>query len=214
MRIDWNRYRSFVYGTWEPDVVRTLAKLVSPGDAVLDIGAHIGFYTLLLARLVGPKGQVVAFEPLPGNFEILAENIRLNQCSQVRAINKAVMGSGGKLEVTLSQDEPLPGGTSMLNDHGGQQVAVDAVSLDEFFGSARVPLSLIKMDVEGAEEQVLRGGRKTIESLHPTLVIEVHHFDCQREEHPVLALLRDWHYELRWVNRWALTSHLVAQWKA
>jgi len=213
MKIDWNRHRSFVYGTWEPEVVKALSEVVSPGDVTLDIGAHIGFYSLLLARLVGPTGQVIAFEPLPGNFKILAENVELNHCSQVRAINKAVLRRKSTMAITIPHDQPLPGSVSLFTDYGGQTVVVEAVSLDEFVREARVPVNFIKMDVEGAEELVLHGGWRTIESHHPTLMIEIHHSNCEREKHPAVGLLQERRYEVQWVNRWPLTSHLLAKWR-
>src|SRR5882672_1432078 len=91
MKIDWNRHRSFIYGTWETAVVDALVDVVHSGNCVVDVGAHIGFYTLLLSKLVGPSGRVLAFEPLMWNFSVLYDNIRLNNCSHVTAINKAVL---------------------------------------------------------------------------------------------------------------------------
>jgi len=212
MRIDWHNHRAFVYGVWEHEVVKTLSEEVARGSFVIDIGAHIGFYTLLLSKLVGANGKVIAFEPLSTNFRVLEENLRLNRCSQTQAINKAVMDRSYSMMVTLPAMEPFPGSVSLLADYGGDRVKVAAVSLDEFLADIDASVRLIKMDVEGAEEFVLRGARKTIEAFHPTLVMEVHHPEVAPEKHPAVVLLEDWQYKLRWINRWTWTSHLLAKW--
>ena len=67
MRVDWQIHRAFIYDSWEPEVTQVLDRIVAPGMTVADIGAQSGFYTLLLSKRVGAKGQVIAFEPLPAN---------------------------------------------------------------------------------------------------------------------------------------------------
>lgn len=108
MKIDWSRHRSFIYGSWEPDVVKAIEDIVPSGAYALDIGAHIGFYTLLLAKIVGPHGRVSAFEPLPWNFSVLSDNIRLNHCTHVDAINKALLDRTCDLQADIRIDEVLP----------------------------------------------------------------------------------------------------------
>src|SRR5277367_1994764 len=93
MRVDWQLHRSFAYGSWEPEVVRSIQKHVMPGTTVLDIGAQSGFYSLLLSRLVGPDGMVFAFEPLPANFRILEENVSMNNIQNVTIRREAVSDS-------------------------------------------------------------------------------------------------------------------------
>src|SRR5580693_5946929 len=90
MRVDWQLHRSFAYGSWEPEVVRSIQSHVKRGMRVLDIGAQSGFYSLLLSRLIGPEGLVFAFEPLPANYRILEENVSLNHISNVVVIREAV----------------------------------------------------------------------------------------------------------------------------
>jgi tRNA A58 N-methylase Trm61 len=71
MRVDWQIHRSFVYGSWEPEVVGMIKQQVTAGMRVLDLGAQSGFYSLLFSKLVGPQGSVIAFEPLPANYRLL-----------------------------------------------------------------------------------------------------------------------------------------------
>ena len=101
MSIDWNRFRSFVYGTWEPEVLRAVMTTVKPGMTVIDIGAHIGYYTLLFAKCVSPNGQVVAFEPLPVNFELLKRNIQLNELACVQTFSQAVFSRNEEIILTV-----------------------------------------------------------------------------------------------------------------
>ena len=210
MRIDWSKHRSFVYGTWEPHVVEALVQAVEPGTVAVDIGAHIGFYTLLLSKRVGQSGLVVAFEPLPPNFRVLRENLQLNFCPHVRAVNKAVTDRPGRLEATIPREEALPGSVSLFADYGGEPVVIDTVTLDEFVRGLTTPVHFIKIDVEGAEDVVLAGAIETIKSCHPKMIIELHHFNFPREQHPVLPMLREFGYKLRWLNQWDLTSHVMA----
>jgi hypothetical protein len=97
MRVDWQLHRSFAYGSWEPEVVRSIQKHVIPGTTVLDIGAQSGFYSLLLSRLVGLEGMVVAFEPLPANFRVLEENLNLNKVQNVTIRREAVSDRTGEI---------------------------------------------------------------------------------------------------------------------
>lgn len=211
MKIDWHRYRSFVYGTWEKEVVASLTKNVSEGSVVFDVGAHIGFYTLLLAKLVGPGGRVYSFEPLPENFKLLSENVERNRCSNVRLVRKAVMVRSGPIRVTVPNSEPVPGSVSLTADYGTPPITVEAITLDEFAAPLSGPIHLIKMDVEGAEHQVLLGGERTIRDHRPNLMIELHHFDPQREDQSALSLLTRWDYRVEWLNRMPETSHIFAR---
>ncbi len=210
MKVDWHHHRSFIYGDWEAEVVRALEQVVLPGMLAMDIGAHIGFFTLFLSKLVGPEGRVIAFEPLPENFKILQENISLNRCHHVRAVNKAILDRRGPAEINVPPNDPLPGTVSWLAQEGARPVPVEAISLDEFVEGERLAVDFIKMDVEGTEELVLRGAEEVIATHHPLLLIEVHHWSRDREQHPVKSLLCRWGYQTRWVNRWEHISHLLA----
>lgn len=76
MKSEWARFRCFADGSWESEIVALVAKKFQPGFQVVEIGAHIGYYTLLLSRLVGANGRVYSFEPVPTNFEFLSYNVR------------------------------------------------------------------------------------------------------------------------------------------
>src|SRR5579863_676039 len=128
MKVDWSRFRAFAYGTWEPEVVKAVTEVVREGFVAIDVGAHLGYYALILSRLVGSNGQVIAFEPIPSNFRILSENIELNHCKNIQAVNKAVSDRSGRCE-GAPPVENNTGSFSLLKSKGATTIAVDAISL-------------------------------------------------------------------------------------
>jgi FkbM family methyltransferase len=210
MCIDWGRYRSFIYGAWEPEVTRTLTSTVKQGMTVIDIGAHIGYYTLLLAKCVGPSGRVFSFEPHPGNFDLLRENVQLNKLVQVQVLNQAVFSRAGEITISIPDEQPNSGNGSVCLDTGVQQFRVSAVSLDAFCKEFMVRPDILKMDVEGAEYEVLKGAQGVLAQFRPKLLIELHHFDGNLAAHPVPDLVSGWGYHIDWIERWQLTSYILA----
>ena len=155
-------------GRVELPVQRALAGLLAPGDVCFDVGANVGFYTLLAARIVGPEGRVVAFEPHPENVAALERNVQANGLSNVVVVPKAVSAASGEAR--------LAGGdraTAHLDADRGRPV--ETVSLDEFVAAwpALAP-AVVKIDVEGHELEVLEGARRTLEAGRPALVCEQH----------------------------------------
>jgi len=210
MSIDWNRFRSFVYGTWEPEVLRAVMTTVKPGMTVIDIGAHIGYYTLLFAKCVSPNGQVVAFEPLPVNFELLKRNIQLNELACVQTFSQAVFSRNEEIILTVPDDLPHSGDASVYHGRGTKQFRVPAITLDTFCDSSGIRPDIAKMDVQGAEYDVLIGAKRTIDLHRPKLLIELHHFDGKLAAHPVPDLLTSWGYRVQWIERSEMTSHILA----
>ena len=210
MKVDWKTQRSFAYGTWEPAVTKILQTQVRPGMTVLDIGAHVGYYTLLLAKCVGPAGRVFSFEPMPRNFARLTENIRLNSLSQVTPLQTAILARSATLEVNAPEAEPYSGSISLYEDYGAPRVRALATSLDEFAEGSFNRLDFIKLDVEGAETEVLEGGEGTVLRFRPVFLIELHHFDGNISANPVPERLTEWGYQVTWLERWKMTSHILA----
>jgi len=211
MRVEWSRFRAYIYGTWESEVVRALTEVVQEGFVAIDVGAHHGYYALILSRLVGSKGSVIAFEPIPSNFQILTENINLNRCANVEVVNKAVSNKSARLEASPRNDKDSAT-FSLSSNKVGESIAVDAVSLDGFLVHREGPIDFIGIDAEGAEGMVLMGARKTIESHHPILLIELHE-GGDFEPSQVPGLLMELGYDMKWLSHWNGTSHLLASWK-
>lgn len=150
-------------GTYEPVETEFLKKIVKTGMNVVDIGANIGFYTVLFSNLVGLQGKVTAFEPSPRSFHILEKNLQ-NCSNNVTIINKAVSDHTGRDKFYLSKenagDNRFSGSVILDTDWNRESVEVDVVRLDNYFQDEYV--DLIKIDAQGAEMKILNGGMETI----------------------------------------------------
>jgi FkbM family methyltransferase len=155
----------YLLGATEPLVQQVLTRHLRPGSVFYDIGANVGFFTLVGARLVGPRGAVWAFEPNPETIPVLRRNIALNGFRHVTVIESALGARVGR--ATLVSDDPL---TAHL---GATGVPVDVTTLDAMLEQLRPP-DLVKIDVEGAEAEVLAGMRKTLDEFAPVVICEVH----------------------------------------
>lgn len=166
-----SRHTSEIY---EPDVWKRLMDEVCEGDVVIDVGAYIGLYTIPLAKRVGPKGKVVAFEPDPENFTRLKEHVALNSVGErVELIQAAVGIRSGTVPFKATGQT----GSHVTLDSRHSSHTVRSVTLDEILLHRRV--DLIKIDVEGYEEKVLEGGLHLLSdpSRRPRAIfMEVHPF--------------------------------------
>jgi FkbM family methyltransferase len=147
--------------TWEPHTTILFKQSVKKGMNVIDVGAHVGYFTLLAAGLVGDMGNVFAFEPAPENYEFLVKNIKLNGYNNVVPVQKAAASEAGKVKLYLSK---VCSGWHTLykkEEAYAEYVMVDAVSIDEFLRDKRRHIGIIKIDVEGAELSVLSGMTET-----------------------------------------------------
>lgn len=158
-------FRGFIRSCGKEKLTTQIFKqVVKDGDTVVDVGANIGYFTLLAARLVGKKGKVYAFEPEPRNYEAMLRNIVLNGYDNVFAVQKAVSNVTGIAKLYLSKIDVGAHTLREYHDHPqfeesqfGEFVEVGSVTLDEFFQEKRHPIDVIKMDVEGAEMAALLG---------------------------------------------------------
>jgi len=159
---------SLIYyqGYSEHETANFLHRFLRPGMVVVDIGAHIGEYTLVAAQCVGHSGEVHAFEPQPNLFPILSENVQMNQLSNVILNCAAVSDSVGEIEFEMF-DEPS---VSSIRKHGdldknAKLVKVACTSLDIYWSEKERKIDLIKVDVEGAEKFVFQGAEKLLSLL-------------------------------------------------
>lgn len=143
-------------GCFEPFQTEVVLNEARPGDTVLDVGAHIGYYTLLLARAVGPTGKVLAFEPDPLNFALLRRNVEMNGYANVELFNCAVSDRCGRAQLYRSTDNA---GDHRLHKSPEVRnaVEVETVTMDEVFRDREVRTDFIKVDVQGSEGAVLEG---------------------------------------------------------
>ena len=167
-------------GRYEPSTSDALARLIKPGTTVLDIGANIGAHTLQMARLTGANGRVFAFEPTTFAFRKLERNLSLNPGfpERVTAIQCFVgPANSNKAPTKIYSSWPLKGGSDFHQKHLGQPMPTDGLptrSLDELlaeFGSS--PVSLVKLDVDGYECDVLAGAQQMLKRDRPIFVMEI-----------------------------------------
>ncbi|MBT9314442.1 FkbM family methyltransferase [Leptothoe spongobia TAU-MAC 1115] len=192
---------TFAQGTYELPIQKILAQHLTPGDVFYDIGANIGFFSTLAARLVGKLGQVYAFEPVSKNAARIRRNGKLNQFSQIKVFEKAVSQNSGKGNLLLAQHS---GGATLSTvgtppDMAGS-VQVDLISIDDWINKKKVkPPSLVKIDVEGAELQVIQGMLATIRTFKPILLYEVDAAqlgDFQKKQEELDAYVKDLGYQI------------------
>ena len=143
---------------YEPGTTRLFKETVNPGMVVVDIGAHVGYYTLLAAKQVGPKGKVYSFEPEQDNHALLLKNIAMNGYDNVVVTQMAVSDRMGSSTLYLAD---LDSGRHSMYQHGLPErgsTPVNTTTLDSFLASEEWPhIDLVKIDVEGAEVSVLDG---------------------------------------------------------
>ena len=165
-----------VRGTLEPPVQEALRRLLAPGDVFYDVGANVGFFTLIGARLVGPEGRVVAFEPVPWCATAVAHNIALNGFEHAQIRTAAVGGADGRSRLLVVGEASW----SHLESTGRHadvrdEIDVDVVALDSLVAAGTIPPpDVLKIDTEGAELQAIEGARETIARHRPAIVCELH----------------------------------------
>jgi FkbM family methyltransferase len=172
-----------VSGRGELAVEAALLGILRPGDVVYDIGANIGWYSVLAARAVGPSGSVVAFEPSLENALLAQQNAAVNGLENVTVVPAALTDHDGWM--TLITQGSLEGRLELQDGSVGQggetgsaevnRMLVPVASLDTWLQLTGQPApTLVKIDVEGAEASVLRGMRRTLQEARPTIIVELH----------------------------------------
>lgn len=152
-------------GTSEPETADFIRCFLKPGMVFVDVGAHLGEYTLLAANLLASSGHVHAFEPNPDVYKILLKNTQMNHCRNVSVHPEAVWEGETLVDFEIYPEPSLS--AVQVIDHGRPTIKVPTVTLDRYFADPVTPSpSLIKVDVEGAELQVLKGATSLL-SLPP-----------------------------------------------
>jgi FkbM family methyltransferase len=190
----WRRYHRYVNGYWvgiyELEVQKRIALELKEGDIFFDIGANAGFFSLVAAKIVGKAGQVVAFDPLPMNAQVIEEQFNINQLKQCRCICVALGRKEGMGELILpktSKGEPSTStaylaSVKLKNDEIMDQFQISVTTLDDFLDREGLIPAFMKIDVEGAEHDVLHGGKKLLHSARaPRIFIETHGQDVAKK---------------------------------
>ena len=188
-------------GTYEMPIQNIFTQHLKDGDVFYDIGANVGFFSIIAAQLVGDTGKVYAFEPGEGNANSIRHNARLNNFDQIEVIEKAVSDTSGSGQLLLAQ---YSGGHALATadappDLAGE-VTVDLVSIDDLIAQNQIkPPNFVKVDVEGAELDVLKGMSETIKTYQPTIIYEVDDGDragYERKYGELAAFLESLNYQI------------------
>jgi len=198
----------------EQRVLERLVTSLKPGEVVFDVGANVGLYTVLLAKVVGEGGQVIAFEPEGQTYAHLLDNLKLNSLTNVRCFRKALGERSGQAKLYSGE---VIGGASLLHapEGKGSGEVVDIVEGDQLVAAENLPLPrAVKIDVEGYEYAVIQGLRRTLAQHACQLVCcEVHPARLPADVKPeaVGDLLRSVGFSrIDTYPRWDKTFHLVA----
>jgi FkbM family methyltransferase len=167
--------QQYLHGEVESAVQQVLVEKLRPGMVFYDLGANIGFFTLLASRLVGAKGKVISFEPDPEIASRLRHNIERNGFKNVIVVEAGVWSVGGPVNfVAADASSPDRGvGKFVPGERESDGTSTQCVALDEFVLNEPVP-DVIKCDVEGAEVEVFRGAEKLLATRHPLILCELH----------------------------------------
>ena len=179
LELDLHIEKDYWLGTYEADLQKALKRFVKPGMTAYDIGANIGYISLLLARAVGENGQVVAVEALPVNQERLRRNLALNDLEgKVQVISAAVVDRPGPVTFLVHSSTSMGkalGSAGREEEDYRQRIQVEGVSLDDLIYKRGLPLpGAVKMDIEGGEALAVRGMTRLLREAPPIFLIELH----------------------------------------
>ena len=217
MALDLHTEKDYWLGTYEPDLQAAALQFIKPGMVVYDVGANIGYISLMAARLAGESGRVFSFEALPANIDRLTRNVALNAMQdRVQIVHAAVVDKPGEATF-FSHASGAMGkaeGSAGRDEHYTQTIKVTGIALDDFvFRQGNPPPAVIKMDIEGGEGMALAGMPRLLKETRPALLIELHGQEAARQVWDCLKANR---YTLRYMSAGsALIQSLdVLDWKA
>ena len=188
---------------YEPYETQLILRQANKGDVIVDVGANIGYYTVLLADKVGKRGNVYAFEPDKTNFEILVKNIKANKLENVVAVNAAV---GSKNETkTLYVSKDNLGDHKLFNDQflKSNVQKTKIIKLDDFVKDIKI--NLLKIDTQGWEPEVISGAKKIIETDKPTIFLEyspASYKVAKLDGKGMMKLLKSVYLKIWWIDEW------------
>ena len=176
--LDMQVDKDYWLGTYEPELQSALRDLIPASAVIYDVGANIGYVSLLLAKAAGGTGKVFAFEALPSNVEQLRRNVALNaKDAQVTIVACAVTQAPGPVRflVHASGGMGKAAGSAGRDDQYQSEVTVPGISLDEFvYGQGNPAPQVVKMDIEGGEIMALPGMRRVLAEARPLMLMELH----------------------------------------
>jgi FkbM family methyltransferase len=188
----------YVDGEYENLLQDSLLKYLQPDGVLYDVGAHIGIVSLCGAKLAGRTGAVFAFEADPENAKRIEENVRRNNLDSIGIVCRAAWHSDGQVRFQRASEHSSrnQGGVSNASPGTGDAIEVEAITLDTFAEKHRLP-TVVKIDVEGAEAEVLRGSENVFARAKPVLICEVH---GSKPADDVIRWLSNHGYRYQWLE--------------
>lgn len=189
--LDLQSEKDYWLGTYEPDLQAAIREFVRPGFVVYDVGAGIGYVSLLFARAVRNSGMVFSFEPLPANLERLEKNVSLNGLKNRITIEPyAVIDATGPTDFFLGPSAAMgkvQGATGRGDPFYGGRIAVEGIALDDFVFTRGNPApDIIKVDIEGGETLAFPGMRQILMNRHPVIFLELHGAEAAEQSWRIL----------------------------
>jgi FkbM family methyltransferase len=202
---DYITRQLYVLGCFEPSITNLIRALVHKDHVVLDIGANIGYFTMLASKCAGPQGKVFAFEPDPRNYALLKRHRDTNSCANVRIEEIAISDENGSASLNLYDESEENAGTSSITSFNNQQrkvVVVKTMTLDSYIKQIRGNIRLIKIDIEGAEVGAIRGCVETIQKSKVNFFLLELHLDrlSKKNVSEILETFTKANYSLRIVR--------------
>jgi FkbM family methyltransferase len=197
---------------YEPELAY-LKKALAPGKVFVDAGANFGIYTAIASRLVGDSGVVLAFEPATETYPILDRNVKINQLKNVKTFQAAVSDREGVTRFYHNNDAPNSYSLGAASDKTKFE-EIQTVTLEKVFEQEKIErFDLMKIDVEGAEELVLRGAKSSIEQMQPEIIFEISGKGAKRlglSQHGAWNLLQELGYSFFSVDEVGNLRHLTS----
>ncbi|MGL5074391.1 MAG: FkbM family methyltransferase [Waterburya sp.] len=192
-------------GTYELPIQNIFSQQLHQGAVFYDIGANVGFFSIIAARLVGNTGKVYAFEPGEGNANSIRHNARLNNFNQIEVIEKAVSDTPGEGELLLAK---YSGGHALATADAPPDLAgtvtIELVTIDDLIAQNQIqPPNFVKVDIEGAELDALKGMTETIKQYKPIIIYEIDDGDrvaYQRKYQEIESFLQSLGYQVNSVE--------------
>ena len=205
----------YLVGTYEPYLQKAIRKYVRRGDTVYDVGANIGYFSLSLAKQVGPTGHVIAFEPIPRNLEVLRKNIENNRLSNVQVFCAAASDRKGEAIIRIAENLATSSLVWHRRNAAAEELSVPTIAIDDLVESGELGQPrFVKIDVEGAEGLALQGMQRTVAAARPVISIESSEFGRET----TWQLLRALDYRCRsavtskWVDEFESYRHSDFLW--
>lgn len=183
----------FIAGNYEPYKTKAFMANLKEGDIVVDVGAHVGYYSALASRKIGDQGKVFSFEPRPLNIEFFKDHVRINGLNNITLYEGAISARSGEANF----DTNTGTGTGHLSEHG--HLKVKTYCLDELVETGEIPgLDFLKVDVEGGEIEVLKGSQNAIAKNRPRMLLATH---SDSTHDFVLEFLERHHYQFQILDK-------------